>query len=449
MPATSRLLPRSGPRHRGRRPRAARGPRSGALRLRRGRLLRRRRHRARGRTLAPRRPGRRRARRLRHGELGRRAGARQLWGPYFLWRLLVDARHQRQGHRPRRRRASSPTRCVPTAARAAHELRPGRGLAAALLRGAGLRADRRGRLPRRGPPGASTSAGRRRRDERAAPSSASTPAPSPRRPPATPRSSWSRPPTATTASTRATSTARWRPGRSATPSRAPGRWAGPGSTAPCRTRSRSSTTSTALAESAEVIGAVNTVVATDGDLVGHNTDGQGFVESLRTVVDPAGLEVVVLGAGGAARAVAVETALAGAAPITVVNRDAAPRRGAGPGRHRRAPACPRPSSPGTGRMPCPPRTDVVVHATSVGLRRRRRDGRRRPRQPARGPRGRRRRRLATAHRPPARRRGARRRDPRRPRACSSARAPSRCGTGPVSSPTGRSCGPPRPPRCGI
>ena len=77
-----------------------------------------------------------------------------------------------------------------------------------------------------------------------------------------------------------------------------------------------------LAPSAEVIGAVNTVVATDGRLVGHNTDGQGFVESLRTVVDPAGLDLVVLGAGGAARAVAVETALAGAASVTIVNRDA-------------------------------------------------------------------------------------------------------------------------------
>lgn len=81
-----------------------------------------------------------------------------------------------------------------------------------------------------------------------------------------------------------------------------------------------------LSESADVIGAVNTVVATDGDLVGHNTDGQGFVTSLRTVLDPRGLRVVVLGAGGAARAVAVETALAGAASVTVVNRNE--RRGA-------------------------------------------------------------------------------------------------------------------------
>ena len=39
--------------------------------------------------------------------------------------------------------------------------------------------------------------------------------------------------------------------------------------------------------------AVDTVVASDGDLVGHNTDGKGFVESLRAVVDPTGPDVVV------------------------------------------------------------------------------------------------------------------------------------------------------------
>ena len=121
-----------------------------------------------------------------------------------------------------------------------------------------------------------------------------------------------------------------------------------------------------LAESAEVIGAVNTVVASDGDLVGHNTDGQGFVESLRTVVDPAGLDVVVLGAGGAARAVAVETALAGAARITVVNRS-----------HRRGAELARVVTSGTGvpaafvpwdrPFAVPAGTDVLVHATSVGF----------------------------------------------------------------------------------
>ncbi len=120
-----------------------------------------------------------------------------------------------------------------------------------------------------------------------------------------------------------------------------------------------------LSESAEVIGAVNTVVATDGDLVGHNTDGQGFVTSLRTVIDPTGLHVVVLGAGGAARAVAVETALAGAASITVVNRNE--RRGTdlarvvtqGTGVRARF-------VPWEGPFEVPGGVDVLVNATSVG-----------------------------------------------------------------------------------
>jgi shikimate dehydrogenase len=76
-----------------------------------------------------------------------------------------------------------------------------------------------------------------------------------------------------------------------------------------------------LAESATIIEAVNCVVRDGNQLVGENTDGQGFLSSLRTVVDPAGKAIVLFGAGGAARAIAVETALAGAASITVVNRD--------------------------------------------------------------------------------------------------------------------------------
>ena len=75
-----------------------------------------------------------------------------------------------------------------------------------------------------------------------------------------------------------------------------------------------------LGESAALIGAVNCAVERDGRWIGENTDGQGFLESLRTVVDPAGKALVILGAGGAARAIAVEAALAGAASITVVNR---------------------------------------------------------------------------------------------------------------------------------
>jgi shikimate dehydrogenase len=122
----------------------------------------------------------------------------------------------------------------------------------------------------------------------------------------------------------------------------------------------------ALAESASVIGAVNCAVARDGRLVGENTDGQGFMESLRTVVDPAGKRLVLFGAGGAARAIAVEAALAGAGPITVVNRDR--ERGAelvallG---ERTPAAAELVRWQGTYRVP--EDAEVVVNATSVGL----------------------------------------------------------------------------------
>lgn len=86
-----------------------------------------------------------------------------------------------------------------------------------------------------------------------------------------------------------------------------------------------------LSPTAALLGAVN-CVRRDGDrLIGENTDGAGFLRSLRTQmgVDPAGLHAVVLGAGGAARAVIVALAAARAS-VTVVNRspDAAERAAA-------------------------------------------------------------------------------------------------------------------------
>jgi shikimate dehydrogenase len=121
-----------------------------------------------------------------------------------------------------------------------------------------------------------------------------------------------------------------------------------------------------LGESAAVIGAVNCVVHRDGALVGENTDGQGFLASLRTVVDPAGAAIVIFGAGGASRAIAVETALAGASRIIVVNRDR--DRGA------QLATLLRDRTPTDAelviwddRYRLPDTTDVVVNATSVGL----------------------------------------------------------------------------------
>jgi shikimate dehydrogenase len=75
-----------------------------------------------------------------------------------------------------------------------------------------------------------------------------------------------------------------------------------------------------LSPAAELMGAVNCINRVGDKLVGDNTDGKGFVQSLREVGNPAGLNVALLGAGGAARAIAVELALAGAAQITIVNR---------------------------------------------------------------------------------------------------------------------------------
>ena len=75
-----------------------------------------------------------------------------------------------------------------------------------------------------------------------------------------------------------------------------------------------------LGESAAIMEAVNCVVERDGKFIGENTDGKGFLDSLSQVCDPKDKKVVVFGAGGAARAVCVELALAGAKHITVVNR---------------------------------------------------------------------------------------------------------------------------------
>ena len=75
-----------------------------------------------------------------------------------------------------------------------------------------------------------------------------------------------------------------------------------------------------LGESASVIGAVNCVVKRGNLFIGENTDGKGFLTSLQTVLDPKGKHIVLFGAGGAARAIAAELALAGTRKITVVNR---------------------------------------------------------------------------------------------------------------------------------
>lgn len=77
-----------------------------------------------------------------------------------------------------------------------------------------------------------------------------------------------------------------------------------------------------LEGAAAALGAVNCVVRRGSTLWGHNTDGAGFVDSLRvdSGLDVAGMRCVVVGAGGAGRAVAHALGASGARHVVIVNR---------------------------------------------------------------------------------------------------------------------------------
>ncbi|MHB1418962.1 MAG: shikimate dehydrogenase [Bacillota bacterium] len=77
-----------------------------------------------------------------------------------------------------------------------------------------------------------------------------------------------------------------------------------------------------LSPEAKMIGAVNTIVQEDGVLYGHNTDGLGFIRSLEEEANtiPRGKTIVLVGAGGACRAIALTLASKGAKRLFIVNR---------------------------------------------------------------------------------------------------------------------------------
>ena len=121
-----------------------------------------------------------------------------------------------------------------------------------------------------------------------------------------------------------------------------------------------------LSTAAELMGAVNCINCVGEKFVGENTDGKGFVQSLREVCDPAGQNIVIVGAGGAARAIAVELALAGAGPLTIVNRSAERGQalvdlinGRAKGNAQLVPL--------TGEYQIPAEAAVLINATSIGL----------------------------------------------------------------------------------
>lgn len=114
-----------------------------------------------------------------------------------------------------------------------------------------------------------------------------------------------------------------------------------------------------LAASAATLRSVNTVtVADDGHLVGHSTDGDGFVNALRAAgIEPAGRRLVVLGAGGAARSVVVALGRSAVADLAVVNRT----------RDRGEAAAALVNGARVGSLDDVAAAEVVVNATSVGM----------------------------------------------------------------------------------
>lgn len=128
-----------------------------------------------------------------------------------------------------------------------------------------------------------------------------------------------------------------------------------------------------LTEQAKIIGAVNTIINNDGKLLGDNTDGRGFLKSLTdTGFDPKGKTVTLLGAGGAARAVSVELALAGAEKIHIINRSEGRGREVADLVSKRTKAAAdfipwTTAESAEGPVRIPEGTDVLVQCTNIGL----------------------------------------------------------------------------------
>jgi shikimate dehydrogenase len=121
-----------------------------------------------------------------------------------------------------------------------------------------------------------------------------------------------------------------------------------------------------LGESAAIMRAVNCAVRRGHEYIGENTDGKGFLMSLEGIINPSGKRVILFGAGGAARAIGVELALAGASSVSVVNRTA--ERGMELVRviNNHTPAKAELVS-WQSNYKVPPDADMVISATSIGL----------------------------------------------------------------------------------
>jgi shikimate dehydrogenase len=123
-----------------------------------------------------------------------------------------------------------------------------------------------------------------------------------------------------------------------------------------------------VATDAQLMGAVNTVWRDGNRLIGENTDGKGFIRSLREDAGygSSGRNVVIFGAGGAARAISVELALTGASRITVVNRSRKRGEELVTLLNKQTPADATFVS-ATEPYAIPGNVDIIINATSLGL----------------------------------------------------------------------------------
>ena len=117
-----------------------------------------------------------------------------------------------------------------------------------------------------------------------------------------------------------------------------------------------------LSVTAELVGAVNCAVRRDGVWLGENTDGQGFVDSLSPEFEMAGKRVLVIGAGGTARAIAVAIAQRGPAEVLILNRSSDHGESLASLLKERL-AVPATYIPWSGRYRVPEDIGLLVHAT--------------------------------------------------------------------------------------
>ena len=95
-----------------------------------------------------------------------------------------------------------------------------------------------------------------------------------------------------------------------------------------------------LTQEARIIGAVNTVINNHGRLIGTNTDGKGYVDSLKGAgISIRGSRIVLLGAGGAAKSIGMQLALEGAAELIIANRSRQPAMALGEMIEKAVPDC--------------------------------------------------------------------------------------------------------------